>query len=201
VTLSDGIALFTLTLRDLRAGLLAPGAGPRDREKELREPLSTLQRLFDAVVRTHSEMTVLGPMNGTFLAVGGVFNEGTQLHVNARQAVSTGIDGIEAIEGHNRNTGAGVRARLGMVNGQRIIASTAWTTASRLGQTGEPMTVVISQKIYELVYVGQFVIREGPKCVVGETTGNTFITKEETVDRPPVKFISYVMTKCRSLCH
>jgi hypothetical protein len=39
------------------------------------------------------------------------------------------------------------------------------------------MTVVISQKLYELVYSGQFVIREGPKRVVGETAENTYIVK------------------------
>jgi PAS domain-containing protein len=236
VTLADGIALFTLTLGDLRAGILAREALKRERarldellstmlparvlgrwenDKEVayyvpsasflvvmiddfaqwcavqQDPLTRLQSLFDsfdAVVRGHNDMTVLRPMNAFFLAVGGIFSEGTPPQVHTKQAVSTGLDIIQAIEEFNRNTQLHVRARLSVVNGERMIAGVLqlemptfeilgapWSKGISLAENARPMTVAITQKEFELVYFGHFVIQEGVQLAIGDTRIPSFV--------------------------
>jgi hypothetical protein len=155
------------------------------------DPLTQIETLFasfDTVVRSHRDMTTLRPMNAIFLAVGGVFSEGTPPQVHTRQAVSTGLDIIQAMEELNRSNGLNVRARLSVINGERMIAGVLqleiptfeilgapWSKGMTLAENTRPMTIVMTQKEYELVYFGRFVIQEGTQIEIGEKRVPTFV--------------------------
>lgn len=107
------------------------------------------------------------------MAAGGIFSEINQPSQHAREMVEFGLEAIKAVGRVNEERGESLRIRVGVNTGGPIVAGVLGTEkptfeilgpainmAQQMEHNGVPMHVHISRSVYELVYGGNFVIKE-----------------------------------------
>jgi class 3 adenylate cyclase len=126
-------------------------------------------------------------------AIAGAFTEGGQAQANAVQAVTAALGCIGAVaEANKKETdGEEIRVRVAVHVGEKMVAGVLelpvptfqilgapFTEAERIAMAGPPMSVMITQPVYELVlYAAQFSMREGPGVRIGHDTRRTYLVQ------------------------
>jgi PAS domain-containing protein len=150
---------------------------------------------FDAAVARQSEMTPLRATGVVYHAIAGAFAEGGQAQANVLQAVTAALGCVEAVAAWNRAVGSekALTIRAAVEVGEKMVAGVLemnvpsfqifgapFTEAERMTEAAPPMSVLITQKIYELVlYAAQFSIREGPTVRIGPDAIRTYVVRAQ----------------------
>ena len=135
--------------------------------------LNHLYREFDAICLSKSTMTKIKCIGDCYMAAGGIFSEINQPSQHAREMVEFGLEAIKAVGRVNEERSQSLRIRVGVNTGGPIVAGVLGTEkptfeilgpainmAQQMEHNGVPMHVHISRSVYELVYGGNFVIKE-----------------------------------------
>ncbi|OHT13816.1 Adenylate and Guanylate cyclase catalytic domain containing protein [Tritrichomonas foetus] len=138
--------------------------------------MSTLNQLFkllDTKLATHPNLTKIKCIGDCYMAAGGIFSEVNQPTVHAKEMVEFGLESLDCVTLLNSQINQSLRIRVGINTGGPIVAGVLGTekpTFEILGPTinmaqqmehhGVPMKVHISRSVYELIYGGNFVIKE-----------------------------------------
>lgn len=153
--------------------------------------MSTLNRLFksfDSLVQTYSTMTKIKCIGDCYMAACGVFDDISQPAVTSKEAVSFGLDAIEAVTRINGEIGENLRIRVGVNTGGPIVAGVlgvgkptfeilgpAINMAQQMEHHGVPMQVHISRTVYEFVYGDVFVMKEREPMQIKDQTIVTYL--------------------------
>jgi len=155
--------------------------------------MSTLNRLFcefDNLIANYETLTKIKCIGDCYMAAGGIFagKDDCQPSKHATQMVSFGLDAIHAIERVNEEIEQNLRIRVGINTGGPIVAGVlgvdrptfeifgpAINMAQQMEHHGVPMNVHISQSVYELVFAGNFKIKERGQIEVKQGIVTTYI--------------------------
>ena len=159
--------------------------------------MSTLNRMFkdfDAILATHPTMTKIKCIGDCYMAAAGIFAEVNQPAVHAKDITEFGLDVIDALEKINKEIGETLRIRVGINTGGPLVAGvigngTGKPTFEILGPTinmaqqmehhGVPMAVHVSRATYELIYGGNFDIKERGEVEVKQGKVQTYIVSRK----------------------
>ena len=138
--------------------------------------MSTLNLLFkenDQLVAMHPTMTKIKCIGDCYMAAGGIFADVNQPQVHAKDVVEFGLEAIEALERVNKQIDQNLRIRVGINTGGPIVAGVLGTEkptfeilgpainmAQQMEHHGVPMKVHVSRAVYELIYGGNFDVKE-----------------------------------------
>jgi class 3 adenylate cyclase len=135
--------------------------------------LNALYRDFDALCLSKATMTKIKCIGDCYMAAGGIFSELNQPAVHAKEMVEFGLGSIAAVIKVNGEIGQSLRIRVGINTGGPLVAGVLGTEkptfeilvpvinmAQQMEHEGVPMLVHISRATYELVYGGNFMIKE-----------------------------------------
>ena len=135
--------------------------------------LNTLFKEFDALVSKYSSMMRVKCIGDCYMAAGGVFDEVSNPANHAKQCVEFGCEAIKKVTEVNEESNEHLRIRVGVNTGGPIIAGVLGTDkptfeilgpainmAQQMEHHGVPMEVHISRTVYELIYGGNFTIKE-----------------------------------------
>mgnify|MGYP001077456869 CR=1 FL=1 len=138
--------------------------------------MSTLNIMFrelDARLVRHSTITKIKCIGDCYMAAGGIFVEVNQPAVHAKEVVEFGLEAIQALDYINEKYKLTLQIRVGVNTGGPLVAGVFGTLkptfeilgpainmAQQMEHHGVPMKVHISRTTYELVYGGNFIIKE-----------------------------------------
>ncbi|OHT12145.1 Adenylate and Guanylate cyclase catalytic domain containing protein [Tritrichomonas foetus] len=150
--------------------------------------LNMMFKEFDLLVSSHITMTKVKCIGDCYMAAGGIFAEINQPAQHARDVVEFGIGSIRAIEKLNKEINQNLQIRVGVNTGGPIVAGVLGTekpTFEILGPTinmaqqmehhGVPMFVHISRAVYELIYGGNFKVKERGEVEIKNGTVVTYL--------------------------
>ena len=157
--------------------------------------MKTLNRLFkefDALVAMHSTMTKIKCIGDCYMGAGGIFSDVNQPAQHAKDTVEFGLDAIEALDRINIEIEQHLQIRVGINTGGPIVAGVLGTekpTFEILGPTinmaqqmehhGIPMKVHVSRAVYELIYGGNFDVKERGEIEIKNGKVLTYIVQRE----------------------
>ena len=137
------------------------------------ETLNHLYREFDGICNSKSTLTKVKCIGDCYMCAGGIFSEINQPAIHAREMVEFGLESIKAVGRVNEVRNQTLRIRVGVNTGGPIVAGVLGTEkptfeilgpainmAQQMEHNGVPMNVHISRSVYELVYGGNFVVKE-----------------------------------------
>ncbi|EAY18689.1 Adenylate and Guanylate cyclase catalytic domain containing protein [Trichomonas vaginalis G3] len=161
------------------------GSLPANRVMEI---LNRLYKEFDAKVASFPTMTKIKCIGDCYMAAGGIFAEINQPAVHAKEIVEFGIEAIGAVGVVNEETKQSLQIRVGINTGGPLVAGVLGSgkpTFEILGPTinmaqqmehhGVPMQVHISRAVYELIYGGNFKIKERGQIEIKNGTVVTYL--------------------------
>jgi class 3 adenylate cyclase len=161
------------------------GSLPANRVMEI---LNLLYKEFDALVAKYPTLTKIKCIGDCYMAAAGIFAEINQPAVHAKEMVSFGIDAIHAVGDVNKQTGQSLQIRVGINTGGPLVAGVLGSgkpTFEILGPTinmaqqmehhGVPMQVHISRAVYELIYGGEFQVKERGQIEIKNGTVVTYL--------------------------
>ena len=161
------------------------GSLPANRVMEI---LNRLYKEFDALVAKYPTITKIKCIGDCYMAAGGIFSEMNQPAVHAKEMVEFGLDALSAVQIVNGETGQELRIRVGINTGGPLVAGVLGSgkpTFEILGPTinmaqqmehhGVPMQVHISRAVYELIYGGDFKIKERGQIEIKNGTVVTYL--------------------------
>jgi guanylate cyclase len=135
--------------------------------------LNNIFQEFDACIATFKSLSKIKCIGDCYMAAGGIFDEISQPVVHAKEMVEFAIKAISIIMDISSKYNEKLKIRIGINTGGPIVAGVLGTdmpTFEILGPTiniaqqmehhGVPMMIHISRPVYELVYGGNFVIKE-----------------------------------------
>jgi class 3 adenylate cyclase len=157
--------------------------------------LNCLYREFDAICHGKPTMTKIKCIGDCYMAAGGIFSEVNQPTVHAKEMVEFGLATIKALGTVNQELNHSLRIRVGINTGGPIVAGVLGTEkptfeilgpainiAQQMEHEGIPMNVHISRSTYELVYGGNFIIRERGQIRIKQGPVVTYIVEGEKSD-------------------
>ena len=152
--------------------------------------LNTLFRKFDEKLATHGTMTKIKCIGDCYMCSGGIFVEINQAAVHAKETVEFGLEAISVIEETNKELNLSLRIRVGINTGGPIVAGVLGTEkptfeilgpainmAQQMENHGVPMKVHVSRSTYELIYGGNFVIKERGQIEIKRGTVLTYLVE------------------------
>ncbi|OHT01476.1 Adenylate and Guanylate cyclase catalytic domain containing protein [Tritrichomonas foetus] len=158
--------------------------------------MKTLNLLFkeiDALVNSRPQMTKIKCIGDCYMAAGGIFAEINQPSQHAKDVVCFGLDCIDTLEKLNKQINETLQIRIGVNTGGPIVAGVLGTkkpTFEILGPTinmaqqmehhGVPMRVYISRAVYELIYGGNFDVKERGETEIKGGKVITYLVCRET---------------------
>jgi len=135
--------------------------------------LNALFKRFDAAIAKYSMMTKIKCIGDCYMAAGGIFTELNQPSIHAKEAVSFGLDALQAVKDINKEMGISLRIRVGINTGGPLVAGVlgigkptfeifgpSISIAQQMEHHGIPMAVHISRPVYELIYGNAFNVKE-----------------------------------------
>ena len=135
--------------------------------------LNIIFKRFDAILSIKPTMTKIKSIGDCYIAAGGIFAEINQPTEHAKEAVTFGIEIIQAINDINKEKNENLSIRVGVNTGGPIIAGVigtdkpsfevlglALSLAQEMETSGVPMAVNITRTVYELIYGDTFTVRE-----------------------------------------
>ncbi|OHT07880.1 Adenylate and Guanylate cyclase catalytic domain containing protein [Tritrichomonas foetus] len=162
---------------------------------EAAQVMKTLNMLFkelDALVAAHPTMTKIKCIGDCYMAAGGLFMEINQPAQHAKDVVDFGLDAIDALQVLNVEIEQDLKIRVGVNTGGPIVAGVLGTekpTFEILGPTinmaqqmehhGVPMKVHVSRAVYELIYGGNFDVKERGEIEIKGGNVVTYIVQRE----------------------
>ena len=154
--------------------------------------LNALFRKFDADLATHSTMTKIKCIGDCYMCSGGIFVEINQASVHAKETVEFGLEAIAAVEQNNKEMNLSLRIRVGVNTGGPIVAGVLGTDkptfeilgpainmAQQMEHHGVPMKVHVSRATYELIYGGNFVIKERGQIEIKKGSVLTYLVESK----------------------
>ena len=154
--------------------------------------LNALFRKFDACLATHGTMTKIKCIGDCYMCAGGIFSEINQSAVHAKETVEFGLEAISSVEENNKEMNLSLNIRVGVNTGGPIVAGVLGTEkptfeilgsainmAQQMEQHGVPMKVHISRPTYELIYGGNFVIKERGQIEIKRGTVLTYLVESK----------------------
>ena len=150
--------------------------------------MKTLNYIFkedDALVAQHKTLSKIKCIGDCYMCAGGIFDEVNNPAQHAKEMVEFGLDAIRKLIEIDEVLNEQLRIRVGINTGGPIVAgvfTTGKPTFEILGPTinmaqqmehhGVPMQVHVSRPVYELIYGGNFDIKERGEIEV--KNGKTF---------------------------
>ncbi|OHS95865.1 Adenylate and Guanylate cyclase catalytic domain containing protein [Tritrichomonas foetus] len=135
--------------------------------------LNQLYKLFDASLAMKPTMTKIKCIGDCYMAAGGIFSEINEPNTHAREVVEFCLECINAVNVLDAEMNQTLRIRAGVNTGGPLVAGVIGTEkptfeiigpcinmAQQMEHNGMPMLVHISRSVYELIYGGDFKIRE-----------------------------------------
>jgi class 3 adenylate cyclase len=140
-------------------------------------------------------MTKIKCIGDCYMAAGGIFSEVNQPAVHAKEMVEFGLAAIRALGTVNGEVNQSLRIRVGINTGGPIVAGVLGTEkptfeilgpainmAQQMEHTGIPMNVHMSRSTYELVYSGNFIIRERGEVTIKQGQVVTYLVEGEKAE-------------------
>ena len=135
--------------------------------------LNVLFRKFDQNLAFHSTMTKIKCIGDCYMCSGGIFVEINQAAVHAKETVEFGLEAISSVEENNKDMNLSLRIKVGVNTGGPIVTGILGTEkptfeilgpainmAQQMAHHGVPMKVHVSRSTNELIYGGNFAIKE-----------------------------------------
>jgi len=135
--------------------------------------LNIIFREFDSIILQYPSMIKVKCIGDCYMAAGGIFNDVNNSTTHAKEAVQFGLSAIEAIKRINMENKLDIKIRIGIHSGGPIVVGVIGTKkptfeilgpiismAQQMEHHGVPMNVHISRGVYELIFSGEFSIRE-----------------------------------------
>ena len=135
--------------------------------------LNDLYSRFDKLLNKYPTMTRIKCIGDCYMTAGGIFAEINQPQVHAKEVVEFGLDVISTVQELDKERNMTLRVRVGINTGGPIVAGVLGigkptfeiigspiSMAQQMEHHGVPMAVHISRSVYELIYGGQFEIKE-----------------------------------------
>jgi class 3 adenylate cyclase/PAS domain-containing protein len=156
--------------------------------------LNVLYREFDAVCASKATLTKIKCIGDCYMAAAGIFSEVNQPAVHAKEMVEFGLESIKALGRVNREINQTLRMRVGINTGGPLVAGVIGTEkptfeiigpainmAQQMEHEGVPMNVHISRSTYELIYAGNFIVRERGQITIKQGQVVTYLVEGENV--------------------
>lgn len=153
--------------------------------------MSTLNIMFrelDSRLMRHSTLTKIKCIGDCYMAAGGIFVEVNQPAVHAKEMVEFGLEALQALVYINKEYNLTLQIRVGINTGGPLVAGVFGTEkptfeilgpainmAQQMEHHGVAMMVHISRSTYELVYGGNFIIKERGKIEVKNGKVSTYL--------------------------
>jgi PAS domain S-box-containing protein len=157
--------------------------------------MSTLNRLFkewDAICSSKPTMTKVKCIGDCYMAAGGLFSEVNQPAEHAKEVVEFGIGAIKAVEMVDEELGLDRRIRVGINTGGPLVGGVLGSgkptfeiigpvinVAQQMEHHGVPMQVHISRSTYELIYGGNFKVKERGQIEIKQGNVVTYLVNPE----------------------
>jgi len=135
--------------------------------------LNLIFRELDSLLPLYPTMIKVKCIGDCYMAAGGIFVDGNNPTVHAKEAVQFGLSAIEAIHRINNENKIDIKIRIGVHTGGPIVVGVIGTKkptfeilgplismAQQMEHHGVPMNVHISRSVYELIFSGNFNIKE-----------------------------------------
>ncbi|OHT14667.1 hypothetical protein TRFO_14834 [Tritrichomonas foetus] len=142
---------------------------------------------FDRIIDAHPSMTRIKSSGNSFMAVGGIFETINQPSIHAIDAVSFALDVVQALQMLSIDLRLPLKCRCGINTGGPISAGivgkerpsfevygTGIYHALKMQETAQPMSVHITESVYNLIFSGGFSIRESDDVMFEEKNYKTF---------------------------
>lgn len=157
--------------------------------------LNALYREMDALCLSKPTMTKIKCIGDCYMAAGGIFAELNQPAVHAKEMVEFGLGSIAAVLRVNGEIGQNLRIRVGINSGGPLVAGVLGTEkptfeilgpvinmAQQMEHEGVPMNVHISRATYELIYGGNFIIKERGQIEIKQGKVVTYLVEGQRND-------------------
>ena len=154
--------------------------------------LNLLFKEFDQLVAMHPTMTKIKCIGDCYMAAGGIFADVNQPAVHAKDVVEFGLEAIEALGKVNKEIDQSLRIRVGINTGGPIVAGVLGTEkptfeilgpainmAQQMEHHGVPMKVHVSRAVYELIYGGNFEVKERGEIEIKNGTVVTYLIESK----------------------
>lgn len=152
--------------------------------------LNQLYKEFDAALAMKPTMTKIKCIGDCYMAAGGIFSEVNQPAVHSKEVVDFCLDCIAAVRKIDKEINQTLRIRAGVATGGPLVAGVLGTEkptfeiigpcinmAQQMEHNGVPMLVHISRSVYELIYMGDFVIKERGQIQIKNGTALTYLVE------------------------
>ncbi|KAH0786920.1 Adenylate and Guanylate cyclase catalytic domain containing protein [Histomonas meleagridis] len=149
--------------------------------------LNQMFRVYDIALNKYSTLTKIKCIGDCYMAAGGIFDNNPP-KIAATEMVKFGIDSINALLALNVKLNQNLRMRVGINTGGPIIAGVlgidrptfeilgpAINMAQQMEHTGVPMMVHIAKSVCDLIYDGDFDIKERGEVEVKHGKVTTFL--------------------------
>ncbi|OHT00440.1 hypothetical protein TRFO_32897 [Tritrichomonas foetus] len=162
--------------------------------------MSTLNRMFkefDWILSLHPTLTKMKCIGDCYMAAGGIFDDPNIPSLHAKEMTHFGCLAIKAILKINSEIGQSLRIRVGINTGGPIAAGVLGVDrptfeifgptinmAQQMEHHGVPMMVHVSRAVYELIFGGEFHIRERGEIEVKNGTVMTYLVDPANVPYP-----------------
>lgn len=163
--------------------------------------MSTLNRLFkelDWILSLHPTLTKMKCIGDCYVAAGGIFEDPNVPEIHAKEMTHFGCLATKAVTKVNGEIGQNLRIRVGINTGGPIAAGVLGVDrptfeifgptinmAQQMEHHGVPMMVHVSRSVYELIYSGDFSIKERGEIEVKNKMVTTYLVDPEPVEYPP----------------
>ena len=153
--------------------------------------MSTLNALFKKFDEICSALPLVSKMKcigDCYMAAGGIFSEINHPADHAKESVLFGLEALKAVSDLNKELNQNLRIRIGINTGGPIVAGVlgvgkptfeifgpAINMAQQMEHHGIPNQIQISRPVYELVYGGNFIIKERGSVEVKEGKVITYL--------------------------
>jgi PAS domain S-box-containing protein len=157
--------------------------------------LNYLFRILDEKLSKFPTMTQVKFIGDCYMAAGGIFSEMNTPIEHARETVSFGLAAIDGIQETNNVFSQSLEMRIGVHTGGPVVAGVLGTgkptfevlgpainMAHEMESHGVAMNVHVSRACYELIYGGQFAIKERGEMEVKGTTIVTYLVSRRPED-------------------
>ncbi|OHT10214.1 Adenylate and Guanylate cyclase catalytic domain containing protein [Tritrichomonas foetus] len=150
--------------------------------------LNNLFKKFDACASMYRTMTKIKCIGDCYMAAGGVFSEINQPSEHAKEVVNFGLDAIDSVLILNKEVNEKLEIRVGINTGGPIVAGVlgigkptfeilgpAINMAQQMEHHGVSMNVHVSRSVYELIYGGNFAIKERGNIELKDSIAVTYL--------------------------
>ena len=153
--------------------------------------MSTLNTMFgrlDALIASHPTMAKMKCIGDCYMAAGGIFSNANQNAIHPKECVEFGLEAIGVVSKMDEEFNLDRRIRVGVNTGGPIVAGVlgigkptfeifgpAINMAQQMEHHGVPMQVHISRSTYELIYGGNFIVKERGEVEVKNGTVLTYL--------------------------